>query len=527
MSTHPTLISRTHHDMTAMFPRLAILLLLPTTLLQAAQLRIAGVFTDHAVLQRDQPATIWGWADPDEKITVTFASQSKPATADASGSWRVKLDPMPASAEGRDLVVQSELKGRQSKLTDIVVGDVWLCSGQSNMHFRMRTVANAEQEIAAADQPNLRFLAVEHQFDQKPCADITGSWQRVSPATAADCSAVAYYFGREMVRSQGVPVGLVISSVGGTRIESWMRPETLAKTGESRSLVEKWSKVSPEEFRTIATVYREFQRQRDEVHPQAVKDAKAKGTPPPPEPKMPPQRCHDCPSALHNGMIAPLESCTFKGVIWYQGESNSSQPAAYEKLLPAMISDWRRVWGSGLPFLFVQLAPYRDTHPAFREAQFHIWQKTPRTAMAVITDVGDAGNIHPTRKQPVGERLALAARALAHGEQVEYSGPVHETLKIDGARAILSFSHAGRGLVARDGPLKGFTLAGSDGKHLPAKAVIEGSTVVVTCDGITTPAAVRYGWAMMPDCNLFNAEGLPAVPFRTDSTPEPARPSKP
>lgn len=512
--------------MRTLLPRLTALLLPPLAMVQAADLRIAGVFTDHAVLQRDQAAQIWGWGDPNERVTVTFATQTKPATANANGKWMVKLDSMPASAEGRELVVQSTNKDRQSKISDVLVGDVWLCSGQSNMHFRMKTVENAEKEIAAADHPNLRFLTVEHQFDQKPCEDIKGTWKPVSPGTAADCSAVAYYFGRDLLQQKGVPIGLLISSVGGTRIESWMRAETLTATGESRSLIEKWSKVSPGEFQSIATVYREFQRQRDEVHPLAVKEAKAKGQPLPPEPKMPGQRCHDCPSALHNGMIAPIESYAIRGAIWYQGESNSSQPASYEKLLPAMIADWRRVWGSELPFLFVQLAPYRDTHPAFREAQHRIWQKTPHTAMAVTTDVGDGGNIHPIRKQPVGERLALAARALSYGEKLEYSGPVFEKLKVDGSRAIVSFTHVGQGLMARGDSLEGFTLAGTDGKFLPAQAMIEGATVVVTSEEVSKPVAVRYGWAKMPDVNLFNREGLPAAPFRTDTSTPPVQPGK-
>ncbi len=512
--------------MRTILPNLAVLLIAPLLELQAAELRISGVFTDHAVLQRDQPAQIWGWGDPNERVTVTFATQTKPATADANGKWMVKLDPMPASAEGRDLVVQSTNKDRQSKISDVLVGDVWLCSGQSNMHFRMKTVENAEKEIAAADHPNLRFLTVEHQFDQKPCEDIKGAWKPASPGTAADCSAVAYYFGRDLLQQKGVPIGLLISSVGGTRIESWMRGETLTATGESRPLIEKWAKVSPGEFQSIATVYREFQRQRDEVHPLAVKEAKAQGKPLPPEPKMPGQRCHDCPSALHNGMIAPIEAFAIRGVIWYQGESNSSQPASYEKLLPAMIADWRRVWGPELPFLFVQLAAYRNTHPAFREAQHRIWQKTPRTAMAVTTDVGDAANIHPIRKQPVGERLALAARVLSYGEHLEYSGPVFEKLTIDGARAIVSFTHVGQGLVAQGDALKGFTLAGTDGKFLPAQAVIEGSTVIVSADKISQPVAVRYGWAMMPDGNLFNREGLPAAPFRSDRPADSAQPGK-
>lgn len=485
--------------------------------LSAGDLRLAGLFTDHTVLQRDAAVPVWGWADPNEEITVTFAGQTKPTTADASGKWMVKFDPIPASSEGHELVAQSTIKNRLAKITDVVVGDVWLCSGQSNMHFQMKSVKNAPAEIAAANNPALRFFTVEHQFGQKPMANVAGTWKTVSPATAADCSAVAFYFGAALQQKTGVPIGLLVSSVGGTRIETWMRTETLAATGEAGSLVEKWRSVSPDEFADIEKTYREYQYQRDQVHPQAVKAAKAQGTVIPPEPKMPQRRCHDCPSALHNGMIAPLQPYSIRGVTWYQGESNSGQPKPYEKLLPAMIADWRGIWGKELPFLFVQLAPHRNTHPAFREAQFSIWQKTPRTAMVVTTDVGDAENIHPTSKRPVGERLALAARALSYGEMVETSGPVFKSIIIEKDRAVISFSNVGDGLTMQGDELKGFTIAGEEGKFLPARAVIEGSTVVVTSDKISKPTAVRYGWAQVPEVNLFNREGLPAVPFRSSN----------
>jgi sialate O-acetylesterase len=500
---------------------LATLTLCPISSLSAGDLAFAGIFTDHAVLQRDVSSHVWGWGDPNEKVTVSFAGQSKSVTADASGKWMVKLDAMSASAEGRDLIVQSSIKNRQAKIADVLVGDVWLCSGQSNMHFQLKSDQNTAKETSAANHPLLRYFTVEHNFDQKPCGNVAGAWKAVSPATAADCSAVAYYFGKDLTLKLGVPVGLVVSSVGGTRIESWMRSETLVATGQSGSLIEKWSKVSPDEFKNIATVYREFQRQRDEIYPQAVKAAKAKGAPVPPAPVMPKQRCHDCSSGLHNGMIAPLEALSMRGAIWYQGESNSSQSASYEKLLPAMIADWRRVWGNEFPFLFVQLAPYKNTHPAFREAQLRIWQKTPHTAMVVTTDVGNAENIHPTQKQPVGSRLALAARSLSYGDKVEYSGPVFESIKIEGNRAVISFTHLGLGLAAQGDSLKGFTMADASGKFMPARGVIEGATVVITSEKIIKPIAVRYGWAMVPDVNLFNREGLPAVPFRTDASSTP------
>lgn len=497
---------------------LSAMLLAP---LHAADMKLSGLFTDHMVLQRDQAVPVWGWAKPGEQVTVEFAAQKKSAQANADGKWMVKLDPLKASNEPR------ELKAGAVVIRDVLVGDVWLCSGQSNMHFQMKSTANAAGEIAAAEHPNLRFFTVEHQFDRKPKDNISGSWQQVSPATAAACSAVAYYFGRDLQQKLKVPVGLVVSSVGGTRIETWMREETLGATGESGSLVEKWKQISPQEFESIGAAYSEFQRQRDQVHPQAVRAAKEKGEPVPPAPVAPKLRCHDCPSALHNGMIAPLQPFAIRGAIWYQGESNSGQPGPYEKLLPAMIADWREVWGDELPFLFVQLAPHRSTHPAFREAQHRIWQKTPNTAMAVTTDVGDAANIHPTRKRPVGERLAIAARALSYGEKVEYSGPVFKNMKIVNDRAVISYDHLGSGLIAKGDALTGFTIAGMDGKFVPATAVIEGSTVSVSSDKISKPTAVRYNWEMMPDGNLFNRDGLPGAPFRTDEPKDPNPANKP
>jgi sialate O-acetylesterase len=472
------------------------------------------MFGDCMVLQRDRPVPIWGWATPGGEVSVQFANQKKTAKADAEGKWMVKLDPLAASMEpGRMEISQA---AETTALSNVLIGDVWLCSGQSNMHFKMNRTENSQEEITSADHSTLRFFNVQSQFSQQPESNVKGSWQAVSPATAADCSAVAYYFARDLQQKIGVPIGLLVSSVGGTRIETWMQSETLAIVGTADPLIEKWKHVSPEELESIVAAYQDYQHQRDQVHPQAVKAAKAQGTPVPPEPTTPKMRGHDCPSALHNGMIAPLQPFAIRGAIWYQGESNSAQPATYEKLLPAMIADWRRVWGVKLPFLFVQLAPFKTTHPAFREAQLRICQKTPHTAMVVTTDVGDANDIHPTRKRPVGDRLALAARALSYGEPIEYSGPVYKSMSVESAKAVVSFTHASTGLIGKGGELKGFTLAGADGKFLPARAEIDGSTVVVTSDQISKPAAVRYGWATVPEVNLFNREGLPAAPFRSD-----------
>ena len=472
------------------------------------------LFSDGAVLQRGKIIPVWGTARDRETVTVEFEGQKVSTTA-ADGKWSLNLQPL---KEGGPFTMKITGDNTMS-VNNLLVGEVWLCSGQSNMHFRLTSVENAQQEIAASDHPNLRFFTVREQLARTPAAEVKGEWQTISPGTAAQCSAVAYYFGRELQRKLGVPVGLLVGSVGGTRIESWMRSEALAATGESSALVEKWKKVPADEFERIASAYRSYQYQRDDAQPKAAKAAKARGLPVPPPPEMPKIRCHDCPSALHNGMIAPLQPFAIRGAIWYQGESNSRQPEAYQKLQPALIADWRRVWGDPLPFLFVQIAPHRNTHPAFREAQLRIWQTTPLTAMAVTADVGDADNIHPTRKEPVGRRLALAAQALAYGGQIEYSGPSYDSMTAKDGKVVLSFKHVGGGLIAKDGDLRGFTIAGADRNFVPAKAEIRGANIILSAEGVADPKAARYGWANVPDGNLFNQVDLPASPFRTDADP--------
>jgi sialate O-acetylesterase len=364
----------------------------------------------------------------------------------------------------------------------------------------------------------IRFFTVGDQFSKEPLTTLRGEWKPVSPATVGSCSAVSYYFARDLQKHTGVPIGLLVSSVGGTRIESWMRTETFVNMTEAAPLLAKWKDVSAGELAGIVATYRAYQYQRDHVHPQAVAKAKATGAPLPAAPTMPKTRGHDCPAALHNGMIAPLQPYAIRGAIWYQGESNAGQATAYKKLLPAMIADWRAVWGRDMPFLFVQLAPHQSIHPSIREAQYHIWRDTPRSAMVVTTDVGDPNDIHPTRKQPVGSRLALAARALSYGETVEFSGPVFQEMHIEQHRAIVSFSHRGTGLMSQGETLQGFTIAGADGVYVPATATIVGDTVVVTSEKVPHPTHVRYCWAKVPEGNLFNRGGLPAVPFRSDDS---------
>lgn len=496
---------------------LAFLLLPWATPANAEALKVSPLFTDHMVLQREQPVPVWGTAISGARIAVEFAQQKKTTVAEANGQWLLKLDPMPASLAGRELIIYEGADMQKISLSNVVVGDVWLGSGQSNMHFTMKRVFKANQEIAAANHPAIRFFYVNPQFSRESMTSVEGEWKAVSPETASECSAVAYYFARDLQQKLGVPIGLLLSSVGGTRIETWMQPKTLSKLGLANQLVDKWKNVSAGEFRQIDEAYRAYQNQLYKVHPDLVKTAKGQGLPLPPEPTRPAVRPHDCPGALHHGMIAPLQPFAIRGALWYQGEANIGAPGAYEKMLPALIADWRQVWGQEMPFLIVQMAPHESVTPAFREAQYRIKQKTPKTALVVTTDVGDAKDIHPIRKQPVGERLALAARALSYGEQIEYSGPVFKSMSVRGSNAVVSFEHLGDGLMVKGNVLKGFEVAGNDGKFFAAKAEIQGSTVVVSSHQVVAPVSVHYGNDKVPDVNLYNRNGLPAVPFRSDA----------
>jgi len=496
------------------------LLGLPTQA-HASALKLGSLFTDHMVLQREQAVQVWGLANAGEEITIEFAGQKKTAKADADGAWLVKLDPMPAAMEGRELVVRSAAGKQTLNLADVVVGDVWLCSGQSNMIFPMGKVENAKEEMASADHPAIRFFNVKQQFAREPMAIVDGEWKPVTPETVAQCSAVAYYFARDLQQKSGVPIGLLTSSVPGTRIETWMQPQTLSSLGLAGPLMDKWKNISTNELKTLETAYKEFQNHRDNVHPAAVALAKKQAEPIPPEPPTPAMRPHDCPGALHLGMIAPLQPFAIRGALWYQGESNIGNHDAYEKMLPALIADWRAVWGETMPFLIVQLALHKSITPEFREVQYRVWQKTPQTAMVVTTDVGNAEDLHPARKRPIGERLAVAARAVSYEEPIESSGPVFERMSVEGDRAVLSFAHIGDGLMVKGDSLKGFVVAGSDKKFFPAQAIIEGSNVIVTSEQVKEPVVVHYGNDRVPDVNFYNKNGLPAVPFRSDAPANP------
>ncbi len=501
-----------------------------------------ALFSDHAVLQQNAGIPVWGTAGEGENVTVQLDKQTVSAVA-KTGKWMVRLQPHKAGGPftltiaGKNTIV----------VKDVLVGEVWICSGQSNMAFNLGSASTAETEKPTADYPQLRMFTVDRTPAAQPRAEVVGEWTVCTPGSVSGFSAVGYFFGRDIMKATGAPVGMIHSSWNGTPAQTWVSLDGFEKdpafksyAESARTLIANYPEVAakyPAAKADFETKLAQWNTAGGKAYEAALKawpaqnqQAKAEGKPAIPKPEFtqpkpvapaPPNGYAGNPTVLYNGMIAPLVPYAIKGAIWYQGESNNGDSLGYRKLFPGLIADWRAHWGQGdFPFLFVQIAPNNAMRPEIREAQLLTWQTTPNTGMAVITDVGDAGNIHPKQKEPVGARLALAARALAYGEKIEYSGPVYDTLTIDGNRAILRFKHIGGGLVAKDGALKGFNVAGADGKQFPAKAEIDGDTVVVTGEQVAAPVAVRYGWANVPDVNLFNREGIPATPFRTDTNAE-------
>lgn len=476
-----------------------------------AEVEPNSLFSDGAVLQQGVAVPVWGAGKDGEQITVKIQDQTVSTTV-RDGRWLVRLKPMKAGGPFTMTITGDNTV----TINNVLVGEVWLCSGQSNMAFHLAQAANAAEAIAAAGDSQLRLFTVPYGATDTPKTEVPGSWKESSPETARGFSAVAWFFGHELRRALKVPIGLIHSSVGGTPAEAWTSRATLEADPDLKETLERYA----EQVKKYDPVAAAAQHERAlEKHKEAVAKAKAAGEKPPPAPRAPadPRQASVRPCGLYNAMIAPLQPYAIAGAIWYQGESNAGRAVEYRKLFPAMIQNWRQAWGQGdFPFLFVQIAPHQGMKPEIREAQLLSWQKVPGTAMVVITDVGDEKDIHPTKKEPVGQRLALAARALAYGENIEYSGPVYASMKVEGDHAVLSFTHIGTGLMAKDGELKGFTIAGADGSFVPAKAAIDGDKVVVSSHEVPKPAAVRYGWANTPDVNLFNKEGLPATPFRTD-----------
>jgi len=641
---------RTRHALPASLAILATMaLVLASPPAEASTLRLARVFADHMVLQRDQPVRVWGWAESGADVIVRIGDHAAATSAGSDGRWELLLPPFEAGGPWT-LTVES---GTTLTVSDVLFGDVWVASGQSNMEWRLSSgVVDGAREIAEADYPDIRFFDVPNVVSPEPRAHLEdGGWRICTPENAPDMSAVAYFFARHLHREMGVAVGIVDATWGGTPAEAWTSAEMLLTLPDYRDRVaeilesdrdweqelrenEARGEARQELIRDLekATSYGVHRPEYDdtswktvrlpneeplsdvvwlrktfaletvedsgyelrlgafgnvnavfvggtEVHHQTGNEQTRKasvpagalkrgdnvmairalngwnnqvrvGEPGPVElrggdavvdlegewryrntvePPMPEYvRYSHTPTFLYNAMIAPIAGYTLKGAIWYQGESNAGRAHAYRTLFPTMIQDWRVRWREGhFPFLFVQLANWRARKPQpaasdwaeLREAQL-MTLAVPDTGMAVTIDIGEADDIHPRNKQDVGERLALAARKLAYGEDLVYSGPIYRSMEVQGQEVVLSFDHVGGGLAARDGEaLTGFAMAGEDRQFAWAEARIEGDRVIVSSDLVPDPVAVRYAWADNPAGNLTNREGLPASPFRTDTWP--------
>jgi sialate O-acetylesterase len=491
-----------------MKPLLRLLLLaLSAAGVAHADVTLAPLFTDHAVLQRDRAAPVWGTAAPGESVTVRFAGQAVTAIAGGDGRWSVRLQPLPAHATGQTLTVAGT---NTIVLSDILVGDVWLCGGQSNMEWALRQAANAEAEIAAADHPLIRHIKIQRRIARDPITTAEGEWVVCTPETARHFTAVGYFFARDVQRELGVPVGLVNSTWGGTPAEAWLPP---AAMNDLDLLVASAS----HQARSYQGIHEGLARYQSRLA--TWKEGHGAG----PKPTMPWRPGAENTSlVLNNGMIAPLVPYALRGVIWYQGEANADQPETYREIFGGVIAAWRDQFQQpDLPFYWVQLANWDPDHAngaswAFlREAQTQTLA-LPHTGQAVTIDIGNTDDIHPTNKQDVGARLARLTLARDFGRDLEDTGPTFAAANVTGGAMVVSFDHAA-GLTTTDGaaPLA-FELAGPDKVFHPATAELDGNQVTISAPDVPQPLYVRYAWHDSPPVNLVNSAGLPAVPFRTD-----------
>jgi len=504
---------------------LALIAVLGIAALAGAEVKLPALIGDNMVFQQGKKAAVWGSADPGEQVTVTLGDQKVTSTTDSEGRWKTELGPLKAGGP-----FEMTIAGKNTiTVRNLVVGEVWICSGQSNMEMAVGNsprawggVLDAEKEIAAGNYPMIRHFTVKKAVAGRPQQDVQGQWMVASPQTVGEFSAVAYFFGRDLHKALGVPVGLINSSWGGTPAEAWTSAPALRVDPELKPILDDWE----EKVANYPKLVEQFRKDLDQWE-QSSERAEAEGRVAPSPPKIPsdPRSNSWRAAGLYNGMIAPLLSYAIAGAIWYQGESNADRAYQYRRLFPAMIQDWRRAWGEGdFPFLFVQLASFiqewspKTCWAELREAQT-MTLSLPKTGMAVAVDIGDPRDIHPKNKQEVGRRLALAAQVVAYNKKVVYSGPMYEFMRVVGNRVRLHFKHAEGGLVAKGGPLKGFEVAGEDRKFVAAAARISRDTVVVRSRKVPRPVAVRYAWADNPGCNLYNKSGLPASPFRTDDWP--------
>jgi sialate O-acetylesterase len=489
--------------------------------LSAAQatVRLPAVIGNNMVLQKDVPLPIWGWADAGEDVSVTFGANTVTAKADGAGKWKVTLPAVATAGGPHEMTVKGK---NEIKISNILVGEVWAGSGQSNMQWSVNSTMNAQEEIANAKFPKIRLFMIPLVPAGTPAENVVAQWVECSPQTVGPSSAVLYFFGREIHQKLDVPVGLITTAWGGTRIQPWIPPQGYTAFPE----------LADEKAQMLAALDAYGQAlagTNDAIRAYAKALNAAKPGEPLPKPPVPPGHPLNTNyhwTGLYNGMIHPIVPFGIRGFLWYQGESNNGQGMHYYQLKRGLIEGWRQVWNQegnrDFPFLFAQLAPFNyggdpTRLPGIWEAQTATLG-VKNTGMAVLTDITTLNDIHPPNKQEVGRRLALWALAKTYGKpDLVYSGPLFKSIKADGDKIVVSFDHAA-GLKSRDGKdLSWWSIAGDDKKFVKATAKIEGDTVIVSAEGVAKPVAVRFGWHQLAEPNLANGAGLPASPFRSDN----------
>jgi sialate O-acetylesterase len=494
-----------------------------------AEIRLPAVISSHMVVQQQQPIVLWGWAEAGETISVKFRGQTANSQADTQGNWRIELPPAAADSRPSSLTVSGS-RSPAVTLVDILVGEVWMCSGQSNMEWTVERTHTSSPEIWRARYPQIRLFKIPRKTAYEPQSDVEAEWTACSPDSVRGFSAVGYYFGLELFQALDVPIGLINASWGGTRIEPWTPIPGFQAVSELNSVLQEVRQAHFDYRDVLRTALPEWKSWMN-----AVDKILAEEGIPPPAPERPrhPLDFPQQPTALYNGMVHPVVPFAIQGAIWYQGESNRNDGLLYKSKMEALIRGWRQVWGrEDLAFLYVQLAPYNYAYnreetggevPDFQRLPL-IWEAQreslalPGTGMAVVTDITNLNDIHPRNKKEVGRRLSLWALARTYGVQdLVYSGPLYRRMEADGSRIRLYFEHVGAGLTSLDGsPLSWFEIAGPSRVFYKAEAEIQGDTVVVWSPEVGSPRAVRLGWHQLAVPNLGNLNGLPASPFRTD-----------
>lgn len=482
-----------------------------------AEVSLPNIFSDHMVLQRNQKNPVWGMADPGEKITVEFAGQKKTAVASARGEWRVVLDPMPANSIGRTMRIYSS-GNLQSEIDNILIGEVWMCSGQSNMAWSIDAINDYDMEIATADYPNMRLLAVPRVGTQEPQYNIDAVWKICTPQNVRGFTAPGFLFGRRLHHALNVPVGLIYNAWGGSDLEAWLPIKVLEEAGQDEYLAE-WDEY-------LAGYSDEVLEQHKKEYEKWVANGK------PGKKKFPPRDVRTAqkrPANIYNGVLHPTIGYGMKGVVWCQGESNIGRAYEYRSLFPLLINTWRELWGQGdFPFYWIQLADFTDEVEAPGESGWAVLREAqtmtlslPNTGEAVVIDLGEARDIHYRNKQTTAARLVRHALAKDYGFKIATESPRYKSMTIEGNTVTLTFDPVATHLYAFDvSEVKGFAIAGKDKQFVWAEAKIVGKNKVeVWSDQVAGPVAVRYGWGNNPVVNLYDRNGLPVTPFRTDDWP--------